>query len=185
MTAHCGHKPPLLSGQCYSSEAWGGRSANRGQCAQACRLPYGLLVDGSIRELGDVYYLLSPQDLMAVDYVPQLVDAGVRCFKIEVPGVWHALTSEAHTTCTKTQHVPTTTCSYTHNMYQHTTCSYTHPITQGRLKGPEYVAATTAVYRQAVDAALSQPTSAEEGHTSATPGISEAQRQMLQQVRRV
>src|SRR5204863_97237 len=33
------------SGQCFSSEAWGGRSANRGQCAQACRLPYELLVD--------------------------------------------------------------------------------------------------------------------------------------------
>lgn len=37
------------SGQCFSSEAWGGRSANRGQCAQACRLPYGLIVDGEIR----------------------------------------------------------------------------------------------------------------------------------------
>jgi U32 family peptidase len=34
------------SGQCFSSEAWGGRSANRGQCAQACRLPYDLMVDG-------------------------------------------------------------------------------------------------------------------------------------------
>ncbi len=34
------------SGQCFSSEAWGGRSANRGQCAQACRLPYELIVDG-------------------------------------------------------------------------------------------------------------------------------------------
>src|SRR5262249_15707728 len=33
------------SGQCFSSEAWGGRSANRGQCAQACRLPYELIVD--------------------------------------------------------------------------------------------------------------------------------------------
>ena len=32
-----------LSGQCFSSEAWGGRSANRGQCAQACRMPYGLI----------------------------------------------------------------------------------------------------------------------------------------------
>lgn len=37
------------SGQCYSSEAWGGRSANRGQCAQACRMPYGLIVDGQIK----------------------------------------------------------------------------------------------------------------------------------------
>src|SRR5262249_43064497 len=41
------------SGQCFSSEAWGGRSANRGQCAQACRLPYDMLVDGEHRPLGD------------------------------------------------------------------------------------------------------------------------------------
>ena len=40
------------SGQCFSSEAWGGRSANRGQCAQACRLPYGLVVNGVLQELG-------------------------------------------------------------------------------------------------------------------------------------
>ena len=37
------------SGQCFSSEAWGGRSANRGQCAQACRMPYGLIADGEIK----------------------------------------------------------------------------------------------------------------------------------------
>ena len=71
------------SGQCFSSEAWGGRSANRGQCAQACRLPYGLVVDGTMKDMGDVKYLLSPQDLMAVELVPQLIDAGVGCFKIE------------------------------------------------------------------------------------------------------
>ena len=71
------------SGQCFSSEAWGGRSANRGQCAQACRLPYGLVVDGQLTEMGDVQYLLSPQDLMAVEQVPELMRAGVACFKIE------------------------------------------------------------------------------------------------------
>lgn len=49
------------SGQCFSSEAWGGRSANRGQCAQACRMPYGLVVDGLLKDLGDIQYLLSPQ----------------------------------------------------------------------------------------------------------------------------
>ena len=50
------------SGQCFSSEAWGGRSANRGQCAQACRMPYGLIVNGSLTELSqDVQYLLSPR----------------------------------------------------------------------------------------------------------------------------
>ncbi|GAX79879.1 hypothetical protein CEUSTIGMA_g7319.t1 [Chlamydomonas eustigma] len=71
------------SGQCFSSEAWGGRSANRGQCAQACRMPYGLIADGQIKELGDMKYLLSPQDLMAVEMVPELINAGVSCFKIE------------------------------------------------------------------------------------------------------
>lgn len=71
------------SGQCFSSEAWGGRSANRGQCAQACRLPYGLLVDGEIRSQGDFNYLLSPQDLMALQQLPKLIRAGVSCFKIE------------------------------------------------------------------------------------------------------
>lgn len=71
------------SGQCFSSEAWGGRSANRGQCAQACRMPYGFVVNGKIKAMGDEKYLLSPQDLMAVDLVPELIDAGISCFKIE------------------------------------------------------------------------------------------------------
>lgn len=71
------------SGQCLSSEAWGGRSANRGQCAQACRLPYELLVDGRARDLGEIEYLLSPRDLVGLDVVPQLADAGVASLKIE------------------------------------------------------------------------------------------------------
>ena len=72
------------SGQCFSSEAWGGRSANRGQCAQQCRMPYGLMVDGELKELADrSTYLLSPQDLCGVDHVPRLLEAGVRTFKIE------------------------------------------------------------------------------------------------------
>lgn len=71
------------SGQCLTSEAIGGRSANRGQCAQACRLPYDLVVDGEMRDLGDKAYLLSPQDLAAYDMVDELVEMGVRSFKIE------------------------------------------------------------------------------------------------------
>jgi U32 family peptidase len=71
------------SGQCLTSEALGGRSANRGQCAQACRLPYEMYVDGKHRELGDRSYLLSPQDLAAYDLIEPLVRAGVACFKIE------------------------------------------------------------------------------------------------------
>lgn len=71
------------SGQCLSSEAWGGRSANRGQCAQACRLPYRLVVDGDERDLGEVEYLLSPKDLVGTDAVPALADIGVASLKIE------------------------------------------------------------------------------------------------------
>jgi len=95
------------SGQCLTSESLGQRSANRGECAQACRMPYELIVDGKSVELGDKRYLLSPQDLAAVEEIPDLVRAGVLSFKIE-----------------------------------------------GRLKSPEYVAAVTAVYRRALDAAI-------------------------------
>ena len=95
------------SGQCLTSEALGRRSANRGECAQACRMPYELVVDGALLDLGDKRYLLSPQDLAAVREIPDLIARGVASFKIE-----------------------------------------------GRLKSPEYVAAVTAVYRKAIDAAL-------------------------------
>lgn len=71
------------SGQCLTSESLGGRSANRGQCAQACRLPYELTVDGQDRDLGDVKYLLSPQDLAGYALVPELIEAGVCSLKIE------------------------------------------------------------------------------------------------------
>src|SRR4051794_3642549 len=94
------------SGQCFSSEAWGGRSANRGQCAQACRLPYEMMVDDQLRPLGDARYLLSPGDLYALEQVPEIVDIGISTLKIE-----------------------------------------------GRYKDADYVALTTAAYRQAVDEA--------------------------------
>ena len=71
------------SGQCFSSEAWGGRSANRGQCAQACRLPYELIVDGLLKPLGDARYLLSPGDLYALHQVPEIVEIGISTLKIE------------------------------------------------------------------------------------------------------
>jgi putative protease len=71
------------SGQCLTSESLGGRSANRGQCAQACRLPYELVCDGRDVDLGDVKYLLSPQDLAAYALAEDLIDARVACFKIE------------------------------------------------------------------------------------------------------
>ncbi|GAB5402603.1 MAG: DUF3656 domain-containing protein [Aureliella sp.] len=71
------------SGQCLTSESLGGRSANRGQCAQACRMPYEIYRDGEHVELGDQKYLLSPQDLAAHDYIDQMIDAGVCSLKIE------------------------------------------------------------------------------------------------------
>lgn len=71
------------SGQCFSSEAWGGRSANRGQCAQACRLPYELIVDGAVMPLGDKRYLLSPGDLYALNQIPEIVQIGLSALKIE------------------------------------------------------------------------------------------------------
>lgn len=94
------------SGQCLTSESLGQRSANRGECAQACRLPYTLVVDGRQVPLGERRYLLSPQDLCALDRIPDLVRMGVKSYKIE-----------------------------------------------GRLKSPSYVAAVTAAYRKALDAA--------------------------------
>ncbi len=71
------------SGQCFSSEAWGGRSANRGQCAQACRLPYEMIVDEQMQPLGDARYLLSPGDLYALHHLPEIVRLGVSALKIE------------------------------------------------------------------------------------------------------
>jgi len=71
------------SGQCFSSEAWGGRSANRGQCAQACRLPYEMMVDGKVQPLADARYLLSPGDLYALKQMPEIVQIGISALKIE------------------------------------------------------------------------------------------------------
>ncbi len=71
------------SGQCLTSESLGGRSANRGQCAQACRLPYEMVVDGETRDFGDKAYLLSPQDLAAYELVGDLAKLGVASLKIE------------------------------------------------------------------------------------------------------
>ncbi len=108
------------SGQCLTSEAIGGRSANRGACAQACRLPYELIVDGVKVETGERAYLLSPEDLESSALVPDLVRVGVSSLKIE-----------------------------------------------GRLKGPEYVAATTRLYRKAIDAALGMGEGPSEGERRA------------------
>lgn len=71
------------SGQCFTSESLGGRSANRGQCAQSCRLPYELFVDDVKKEMGEKRYLVSPKDLMGIAEVPALRELGVDSFKVE------------------------------------------------------------------------------------------------------
>lgn len=65
-----------VSGQCLFSSMIGGRSGNRGRCAQPCRLPYQL-------EDGTSGYLLSTRDLMLIDKLPQMRDAGVYSYKLE------------------------------------------------------------------------------------------------------
>lgn len=71
------------SGQCFTSESLGGRSANRGQCAQSCRLEYELFVDEVKKDLGNKKYLVSPKDLMGIEEVPTLKELGVNSFKVE------------------------------------------------------------------------------------------------------
>ena len=88
------------SGQCLLSSILGGRSGNRGQCAQPCRLPY--TTDGKKR------HYLSLKDICTLELIPELVEAGIDSFKIE-----------------------------------------------GRMKGPEYVAAVTAMYRKYTELYLS------------------------------
>ena len=68
------------SGQCLFSSMVGGRSGNRGKCAQPCRLPYQLLENDKKINQG---HLLSTRDLCGLDYIPDLINAGVTCLKIE------------------------------------------------------------------------------------------------------
>ena len=68
------------SGQCLFSSILGGRSGNRGKCAGPCRLPFELLENKKSINSG---YLLSTRDLCGLEFIPQLIDSGVKCFKIE------------------------------------------------------------------------------------------------------
>jgi putative protease len=71
------------SGQCFTSESIGGRSANRGQCAQSCRFGYEMIVDGKKHDLKGKSFLVSPKDLMGIEEVPALMEIGVESFKVE------------------------------------------------------------------------------------------------------
>jgi putative protease len=70
------------SGQCYISEAHTGRSANRGECSQACRLPYQV-TDMEGRIVAHDKHVLSMKDNNQSDNLQALIDAGIRSFKIE------------------------------------------------------------------------------------------------------
>lgn len=92
------------SGQCLMSSLIGGRSGNRGRCAQPCRMPYRLYMEEECLTGRQEIYLLSPKDINTLAIIPELVEAGIDSFKIE-----------------------------------------------GRMKGPEYAAVTSYIYRKYLD----------------------------------
>ncbi len=71
------------SGQCLLSSLIGGRSGNRGRCAQPCRMPYNLVGDNNVLNLKEDKYLLSPKDLCTLEIIPKLIEASIDSFKIE------------------------------------------------------------------------------------------------------
>ena len=71
------------SGQCLMSSIIGGRSGNRGRCAQPCRLPYEAYDENGKHLNKKGSYILSPKDFCTINYLPQMIDAGVVSFKIE------------------------------------------------------------------------------------------------------
>lgn len=71
------------SGQCLFSSVIGGRSGNRGRCAQPCRLPYDTLEGGKRISADNEKYILSPKDMNTLEILPQLLDAGIDSLKIE------------------------------------------------------------------------------------------------------
>ena len=71
------------SGQCLMSSMIGGRSGNRGRCAQPCRLPYSLSEGGIDITNKDEEYLMSPKDIQTLDLIPDFINAGIDTFKVE------------------------------------------------------------------------------------------------------
>ncbi|WP_099468031.1 U32 family peptidase [Konateibacter massiliensis] len=71
------------SGQCLMSSFIGGRSGNRGRCAQPCRLPYKVMKNGKQINSNKETYVLSPKDMCTIDIIPDIIEAGVYSFKIE------------------------------------------------------------------------------------------------------
>ena len=71
------------SGRCLLSSMLGGRSGNRGRCAQPCRLPYEVWQDGKKMNRPEENYILSPKDMCTVSLLPEILKAGVTSLKIE------------------------------------------------------------------------------------------------------
>lgn len=72
------------SGQCLMSSLIGGRSGNRGTCAQPCRMPYSIVDEnGKLVKDWDKKYVLSPKDLNTIDHLPEIINAGISSLKIE------------------------------------------------------------------------------------------------------
>ena len=71
------------SGECLLSSMLGGRSGNRGRCAQPCRLPYEVLNAAGERLTREATHILSPKDLCTIGMIPQLAECGIDSFKIE------------------------------------------------------------------------------------------------------
>ena len=71
------------SGQCLFSSMLGGRSGNRGRCAQPCRLPYQLKAQGKVLNNQEEAYILSPKDMCTIELLPEILEAGVCSLKIE------------------------------------------------------------------------------------------------------
>lgn len=71
------------SGQCFMSSYIGGRSGNRGRCAQPCRMEYDVVVDGQIVNQGNKKYVISPKDICTLNILPKIIESGVYSLKIE------------------------------------------------------------------------------------------------------
>lgn len=71
------------SGQCFLSSYIGGRSGNRGRCAQPCRMEYDIISEGKVLNAKDEKYILSPKDICTLKILPQIIEAGVYSLKIE------------------------------------------------------------------------------------------------------
>lgn len=115
------------SGQCLFSSVLGGRSGNRGRCAQPCRLPYQVL-EKNQKKVSDEQYPLSLKDMCTIEYIPKLIEAGIDSFKIEgrmkkpeyaagVTAIYRKYIDEYYTNGAEAYHVLKTDMDKLKNLY--------------------------------------------------------------------